>query len=215
MSRAADMPDFPWTYDQFQRYHVLQEFLSIFYPGNAITVLDVGGLSPDRIGRSFWLPIKRVAPGPTTTLDVVPWDEPGYIRGDGRSLPFEDGSFDVVSALDVLEHVPPEDRERFLIETARVSKNAVFLSAPFRSSEIETTEDLLETQIEKLYGTVQHQLQEQRDSAYPNRNMSAGRWAVSSPRARTFPTARSGPGFPTRLSRTASCCGGTPEPSRR
>lgn len=163
------MPEFPWTYDQYQRYRVLKEFLNVFYPGGHITVLDVGGLSPDRTGQSYWLPIKSVAPGPATALDVVPWDEPGYVRGDGRSLPFEDGSFDVVCALDVLEHIPPDGRERFLKELARVSKSAVFVSAPFQSSEIQTAEDLLASQIKNLYGTIQRQLQEHKQFGLPER----------------------------------------------
>jgi len=209
------MAEFPWTYDQYQRYRVLKEFLKIFFEEIAtlptvarndktnegdsvitrgegtsrsaptchpersegshrpsgqtdeITVLDVGGLSPDRTGQSFWLPIKAVAPGPTTTVDFLPWDEPGYVQGDGRSLPFEDGIFDVVCALDVLEHVPADGRARFLEECARVAKRAVFLCAPFKSAEIEEAEDLLGSQVQKLFGVGQQQLKEHKKLGLP------------------------------------------------
>ena len=41
-----------------------------------------------------------------------------YVQGDALSLPFPAGSFDVVCALDFLEHVEP--RERVIAEAARV-----------------------------------------------------------------------------------------------
>jgi len=268
MSKAIEMAEFPWTYDQHQRYRVLEEFLKIFYPGSLvstspensktagiipphpplekggstlfpleggestlfplekgegpvgpviarseatwrspnknlilevatrpsgarndkkkgdsaglpgisgeISVLDVGGLSPDRTGQSHWLPIKHVAPGPAVSLDLLPWDEPGYVRGDGRSIPFGDGSFDIVSALDVLEHIAQDERAGFLKELSRVAKRAVFVSAPFRSPEIEAAEELLESQMERLYGTVQCQLLEHRKFGLPHREFVAG-----------------------------------------
>jgi 2-polyprenyl-6-hydroxyphenyl methylase/3-demethylubiquinone-9 3-methyltransferase len=43
-----------------------------------------------------------------------------YVEGAGESLPFEDGSFDVVYCCDVLEHV--HDLQRTLHESARVLK---------------------------------------------------------------------------------------------
>lgn len=41
-----------------------------------------------------------------------------YVQGDARALPFADGSFDFVCALDFLEHV--EERERVIAEASRV-----------------------------------------------------------------------------------------------
>jgi SAM-dependent methyltransferase len=48
------------------------------------------------------------------------------VEGSGESLPFADGSFDVVCELGVLHHVPnPED---LIAEMTRVARRAIFLS---------------------------------------------------------------------------------------
>ncbi len=52
---------------------------------------------------------------------------------DGYNLQFEDGRFDVVTCVDVLEHV--EDCNRLITEMLRVSKKGVFISTPNRRPE--------------------------------------------------------------------------------
>lgn len=52
---------------------------------------------------------------------------------DGYILDFADSSFDVVTCVDVLEHV--EDYHRFLDELLRVSRKGVFVSTPNRRPE--------------------------------------------------------------------------------
>lgn len=52
------------------------------------------------------------------------------VVGDIRAMPFEDGAFDVVLALDVLEHVPPEDRAAALEELARVARRRLIVACP-------------------------------------------------------------------------------------
>ncbi|HEY2320850.1 MAG TPA: glycosyltransferase [Solirubrobacteraceae bacterium] len=52
------------------------------------------------------------------------------IRYDPGPLPFEDGAFDTVIALDVLEHVPPAARGGFVAELARASARRVFIACP-------------------------------------------------------------------------------------
>jgi ubiquinone/menaquinone biosynthesis C-methylase UbiE len=47
---------------------------------------------------------------------------------DGYNLPFPDKSFDVVTCIEVLEHV--EDYSRFIKELTRVAKRLVFLATP-------------------------------------------------------------------------------------
>jgi len=49
---------------------------------------------------------------------------------NARGLPFADAQFDFVLAMDVVEHVPPAARERFIRELVRVSRGWVILSAP-------------------------------------------------------------------------------------
>lgn len=52
---------------------------------------------------------------------------------DGYNLPFSDESFDIVTCVDVIEHV--EDYNRLIKEMLRISKKGIFLSTPNRRSE--------------------------------------------------------------------------------
>jgi ubiquinone/menaquinone biosynthesis C-methylase UbiE len=52
---------------------------------------------------------------------------------DGYNLPFSDDSFDIVTCVDVIEHV--EDYTRLIKEMLRVSRKGVFLSTPNRRPE--------------------------------------------------------------------------------
>ncbi|HEY1713558.1 MAG TPA: glycosyltransferase [Solirubrobacteraceae bacterium] len=52
------------------------------------------------------------------------------IRYDPGPLPFEDGAFDTVISLDVLEHVPPQARAGFVAELVRVCARRVFIACP-------------------------------------------------------------------------------------
>lgn len=57
----------------------------------------------------------------------------GFEHYDGYSIPFKERSFDVVTCIDVIEHVP--DYLRLLNELCRITKRIVFLSTPNRRIE--------------------------------------------------------------------------------
>ena len=60
-----------------------------------------------------------------------------YVQGDACSLPFDDGSFDVVFSNAVIEHVGGRERQRtFVREALRVARRA-FITTPNRSFPIE------------------------------------------------------------------------------
>lgn len=92
--------------------------------GEAATVLDVGGVSGQL---RLFLPRARIV-----ALNV---EEPADILFGGRTLPFGDTSFDVVTSLDVLEHLPRGDRAPHLRELARVARRSVVLCCPLGSAE--------------------------------------------------------------------------------
>jgi SAM-dependent methyltransferase len=76
-----------------------------------------------------------IAPEATFAGVEVIFEEPvaprmAAIRYDAGPLPFEDGAFDSVISLDVLEHVPHEARAGFVAELVRVSAHRVFLACP-------------------------------------------------------------------------------------
>ena len=52
------------------------------------------------------------------------------ILGDVRNLPFKDKSFDVVTCMEVLEHLEKVDGEKLLGELERVARRQVLLSTP-------------------------------------------------------------------------------------
>jgi hypothetical protein len=54
------------------------------------------------------------------------------LQGDARSLPFADGQFGYVVCVDVLEHVPPQDRAQVISEMLRVAGKRLILSCPIR-----------------------------------------------------------------------------------
>ena len=56
-----------------------------------------------------------------------------YVKGDGRSLPFADDSFDYVHSSAVLEHVGNAFQQMaFIAEARRVARKGVFLTTPNR-----------------------------------------------------------------------------------
>lgn len=78
----------------------------------------------------------------TVVVDILPSEEPNYIQTDGTSLPFKANSFDLVCSLDTLEHVPPGNRESFLEEMLRVSKDYIVLICPFFDENIKLAEQI-------------------------------------------------------------------------
>jgi 2-polyprenyl-3-methyl-5-hydroxy-6-metoxy-1,4-benzoquinol methylase len=105
------------------------------------TVLDVG------FGLGYGLTILSIKASSVTGIDVdrkcVDYCT-GALYGrnpklhslilyDGKTIPFEHDHFDIVTCIDVIEHV--EDYEKFLSELIRVSRKGVFISTPNRRPE--------------------------------------------------------------------------------
>jgi hypothetical protein len=109
------------------------------------TILDVGATSDDTYEASnyleSWYPHKDKITA--VGLDDASFLEarfPGltYRRADGRDLPFDDNTFDVVHSSAVLEHVGHSSHQlQFLSELMRVARRAVFVTTPNRWFPIE------------------------------------------------------------------------------
>ncbi len=152
----------------------MKEGLRFFYSGKNPVVLDVGGVAPLRWGESPELSVKGIFAGESYTIDLTFCTQPGFIQGDGVSMPFKDKWFDIVSALDVIEHVPPDSRETFLREICRVSRDLVLISAPFPDENVKRAENMLFEQVKHLYGLSHQQLEEHRRYGLPEVDMVAG-----------------------------------------
>lgn len=105
-------------------------------PGETLSILDVGtgdaGL-PRALARRMerrrmrleWVGLEP-HPGALTAARRA---GPGrLVKGDGRSLPFRDSSFDVVSAVLTLHHMEDRDCARLLREMGRVCRRAILVS---------------------------------------------------------------------------------------
>ena len=76
-------------------------------------VLDIGCFD------GFWAASLEGAERHGVDVDVQPLHPSvRYVRGDGARLPFRDGVFDTVFAIDVIEHVP--DERELIVEALRV-----------------------------------------------------------------------------------------------
>ncbi len=101
-------------------------------PRDAHTLLDVGcgnglfvnaltGGASDGFGRVVGLDLSEEA---LKNVHV------GKVRGSITDLPFETGSFDLVTCLEVVEHIPQPEFETALAELRRVSSKYVLLTVP-------------------------------------------------------------------------------------
>jgi len=54
-----------------------------------------------------------------------------YLDADAKAIPLEENSVEIVTAFDVLEHIPPEELDRVLAEMDRVSTNGMVFSIAY------------------------------------------------------------------------------------
>jgi SAM-dependent methyltransferase len=89
----------------------------------ATRALDVGSADGPSVG---WLDA-----GSLVSLDVDPAGlAPGGVCGSALALPFRDGSFDLVSAFDVLEHCEPESGALMEMHRVLAPQGRLLLSVP-------------------------------------------------------------------------------------
>jgi len=152
--------EFP--FDQYQRYKITEEAINILRsPRQKFKILDAGG-HPGLINE--FLPEDN-----TFIVDKLECHIPNFQKADILDLPFEDGSFDIVTSLDVLEHIPPENREKFLGELWRVSKDYILIAAPFDDSKVAQADRILFEFIKLKLGYENHFLVEHISNGLPNK----------------------------------------------
>lgn len=139
-----------WAVSRYSRARKLEQFESLCRPGPDDTVLDIG-VSPVTWGPVNFLETAYKWPEQITGMSIDPLSgfkksHPtlGAVQGDACHLPFVDGAFDIVFTNAVIEHVGDRDRQRRMIaECLRVSRRAVFLTAPNRWFPFDTHSGLL------------------------------------------------------------------------
>lgn len=122
-----------------KKYNTLNRFISYFYQIDLISslvtpqeskVLEVG------IGNAFVSDYLKKIGYNITTCDFDERLKPDIVA-DVRNLTLDENSFNVVTAFEVLEHVPFEDFDKALKELKRTSSKFVVISLPYRSTSIE------------------------------------------------------------------------------
>lgn len=150
--------DHAWRKNSARQPDRLERTLALL-PGGVGSLLDVG------VGEGDWLrllaerrPGMRLAaldlsPQRLADLDVAHGDgRPiGKHEGDVTNMPLEDGAVDVVSLLEVIEHVP--DWEAAVAEALRVARRGVLVTVPYREM-LQTTVCVHCNQATPLWGHV-------------------------------------------------------------
>lgn len=135
---AGHGPSDAIPFDQAQRYVITAMAIErLRRPGQSFSILEVGANRHRRLGSL--LPQDCIV-----YLDMeIPEEMKGdmdVIEGDATKLTFPDGQFDVVVALDVLEHIPTEKRRDFLKHTTRVAGLITIIAAPFADPQVSAAE---------------------------------------------------------------------------
>ncbi|MEO6710496.1 MAG: methyltransferase domain-containing protein [Planctomycetota bacterium] len=166
-------------FDLYQRYRVVADVLSSVHGGaSGISVLDVGGRTA--VLRDF------VSKERVTLVDLEPANVTGFVLGDGAKLPFRDKSFDVVTALDTLEHVPPAARTAFLRECGRVARRWVVIAGPYHSERVAKAESLLRRFMKQKLGIEHRYLEEHHRYGLPSREATERELASQGARVRSL-----------------------------
>ncbi len=131
------------SFDHYQRYRFVSQILHSFAK-KYLSVLDVGGA---RGYLQLFASQYDVA-----TLDITYEDLPKTLQYDGTDIPFADHAYDVVVAVDTLEHIPQADRQHFIDELCRVAGDAVILCGPLNEPNVADAETVLKNFIEVQLG---------------------------------------------------------------
>lgn len=107
------------SFDEYQRLKMVGDLINGFKE-DGLMILDVGGGMGNL---EYFVPNHK----------VVVADKLNGI--DGIDLPHPDGDFDVSVSIDTFEHVPAEERERFIEELIRVAKDRIYLATPTKQAE--------------------------------------------------------------------------------
>lgn len=139
--------DYP--FDQYQRYKNVEEIINrLRKKGQSFKILEVG--ANEHRNLEVFLPDDTI-----TYLDIqLPehlMNDPQYILGDATNMEFEDNTFDIIVAMDVFEHIFPEQRQSFIRELQRVSQEFFVITAPFDSDKVRAAEKRLNTLYRSIY----------------------------------------------------------------
>lgn len=112
-----------------RRYENLPRFVSYYNQIDLVRALDPKEILEVGIGSGFLSNYLRSRDYAVTTADYDKTLGPDIVC-DIRNIPLEDGSFELVMAFEILEHVPYEEALNGIKEMGRISSRYVVLSVP-------------------------------------------------------------------------------------
>ena len=102
-------------------------------PPNTTSLLDVGcgnGMLVNSLVEDEKKKIDRIV-GTDRSTAALSFVKTEKVKSEITNLPFTDNEFDVVTCLEVIEHLPQKVYEKALQELDRVSKNWLIISVPY------------------------------------------------------------------------------------
>jgi len=114
---------------QFSRYMSKQRWCSVWHQFDEVQKLQSNRVLEVGPGPGLFKMVAATFGISVETLDFDPDLKPDHV-GSATALPFSDGSYDVVCAFQMLEHLPYEAALQAFGEMARVSRRHVIISLP-------------------------------------------------------------------------------------
>lgn len=119
-----------------KKYDDLSRFISYFYQTDLATDLEPKNILEIGKGNGFFSDYMKKLGFAVTTCDFDKNLNPDVIA-DVRQMPLVDNSYEVVTAFEILEHLPFEDFPKALAELKRVSSKHAIISLPYKSTGFE------------------------------------------------------------------------------
>jgi hypothetical protein len=157
-------------FDQYGRYLMVREAVDAVCAAlgrDRLSILDVGGYYEDSDGTPRLPSQQFLGDQELMVLDLPACDLPGYVQGDGTAMAYADGSFDLVISCDTLEHIPPNLRDQFVHELARVARYGVLVICPIDDYRTALAEKVLYAYIQAELHAKHDQLREHREYGLP------------------------------------------------
>jgi hypothetical protein len=167
---ASDIALLRLPFDQYGRYRMVREAVDAVRAAlgrEHLAILDVGGYYQEADGTPRLPSQQFLGDQELTVLDLPACDLPGYVQGDGTAMTYADGSFDLVISCDTLEHIPPDLRDTFAHELARVARFGVLLICPIDDPRTALAEKVLYAYIQAELHAKHDQLREHREYGLP------------------------------------------------